>query len=142
MTRLLLGALALLGAAAPLHAAQDIDIRDAWIRYLPGDRPVAGYFVMDNRGEAERRLTGASSPAFGAVHMHESMEQQGTVSMRPVEAVTVPRGGRLRFAPGGYHLMLRQRQTELAVGDRVPVTLMLDNGGVTVMFTVKPAWQE
>jgi len=143
MTRLAMFMLALFTMALPARADQAIDVDDAWIRYLPGDRPMAGYFVASNPGSTDRRLVGASSPAFGAVHMHRSMEQDGTTGMQPVDSVVLPKGGSVSFEPGGYHLMLMQPSQELNVGDPVSVTLELD-GGVkqSVTFTIKPAWQE
>ena len=110
---------------------------------MTGDRPMAGYFVMDNKGDEDRRLVGASSMAFGAVHIHETLEKDGTMSMQPVDAVTVPAGGSVEFRPRGHHLMLMQRQTDLEVGDEVSITLeFADGGSQPVMFSVKPAWQE
>lgn len=130
-------------AALPVRSGQGIDVHDAWIRYTPGDRPMAGYLIMDNTGEEERRLVGASSEAFGAVHIHETVERDGTKSMQPVESVAVPAGGSATLQPGGHHLMLMQRQREIEVGDEVMVSLQFDDGAsATVQFTVKPTWQE
>lgn len=135
--------LLLVSAALPVGAEWAIDVHDAWIRHMSGDRPMAGYFVMDNQGNEDRRLVGAASAAFGAVQIHEAVEADGTASMRPVESVAVPKGGRIEFQPGGYHLMLMQRRKELEVDDQVSVTLEFeDGGGQSVVFTVKPAWQE
>lgn len=110
---------------------------------MAGDRPMAGYFVLDNKSQEDRRLVGASSDAFGAVHIHETVEKEGTMSMQPVRAVTVPAGGRVEFRPRGHHLMLMQRRQELEVGDEVSITLEFDGGERRpAVFTVKPAWQE
>lgn len=133
----------LLGAALTAHAGSSIEIRDAWIRHMAGDRPMAGYFALDNKSEEDRRLVGASSDAFGAVHIHETVEKEGTMRMQPVRAVTVPAGGRVEFRPRGHHLMLMQRRQELEVGDKVSITLEFDDGERrSAVFTVKPAWQE
>lgn len=142
MKRLVLSLL-LLAADLPVHAEWAVEVRDAWIRHLPGDRPMAGYFVVENKGNRDLRLVGASSVAFGRIRMHESTDENGTTSMRPVESVAVPAGGRVNFQPGGYHLMLMQRRRPLEVGDKVPMTLELHDGGSqSVVFTIKPAWQE
>lgn len=135
--------LLLFPAVLPARAEQLIDVQDAWIRHMAGDRPMAGYFVMHNRGDEDRRLVGATSPAFGAIQMHETVETDGTTSMRPADSVTVPNGGRVEFQPGGFHLMLMQRQKNLAVDDQVPVFLEFEDGGSqSVVFTIKPTWQE
>lgn len=135
--------LLLLTAALPVRAERAIEVHDPWIRYVPGDRPMAGYFVMENKGDEDRRLVGAASAAFGVVQIHESVEKDGMTSMRPVESVAAPKGGRVELAPGGRHLMLMQRQKELNVEDRVTVILEFeDRGSQSVTFTVKPAWQE
>lgn len=136
--------LALLALAAGVaHAEWAISIHDGWIRHIPGDRPMGGYFVLENKGDTDRTLVGASSVDFGAVHFHQTVEQDGTSSMRPVESVAIPAGGHIEFAPGGYHLMLMQRQRDLQVDDQVPVTLEFEDGGSqSAVFTIKPAWQE
>lgn len=135
--------LLLFAAVLPVRAERAIDVQDAWIRHMAGDRPMAGYFVMHNRGDEDRRLVGAASPAFGAIQMHETVETDGTTSMRRAASVTVPNGGRVEFQPGGFHLMLMQRQKNLAVDDQVPVVLEFEDGGSqSVVFTIKPTWQE
>jgi copper(I)-binding protein len=104
---------------------------------------MAGYLVMENMSEEERRLVGASSEAFGAVHIHETVERDGAMSMQPVESVAVPAGGSAALQPGGHHLMLMQRQRELEVGDEVMIRLQFDDGSnASARFTVKPTWQE
>jgi copper(I)-binding protein len=59
-------------------------------------------------------------------------------SMSMVEKVTVPPGGSIAFAPGGYHLMCSD--AHLTIGKRVPVTLHLSDGSsVTAAFQVRGA---
>lgn len=129
--------------AAATQADKAIKVHDAWIRHIPGDRPVAGYFVVENKGNIDRELVSASSIGFGIIEIHESIEQDGTASMRPVESVTVPAVGRVEFQPGGYHLMMMQRKRDLRVGDVIPVTLeFADGGSQAAVFAIKPAWQE
>lgn len=104
---------------------------------------MAGYFVVENKGRTDRNLTGASSPLFSDIQVHETVERDGTTSMRPAKSVAVPAGGSIEFAPGGFHLMLMQRRKDLQVGDRVPVALEFEDGGSqSAVFVIKPAWQE
>lgn len=135
--------LLLLALVLPVYAERTIEVQDPWIRYIPGDRPMAGYLVIENDGDTDRRLVDVTSTTFGAVHIHKTVERDGEMSMQPVESITVPAGGRAALQPGGYHLMLMQRRSQIEVGDEVSMTLEFSDGGSQdVVFAVMPAWQE
>jgi len=130
-------------ASCALAAGSDLIVENAWIRYLPGDGPMAGYFVLSNPTGQERTLVGASSPAFEEIQLHRTVHKDGMSSMEAVEAVPVQAHGEVTFRPGGYHLMLMRRKVELSAGDEAYVTLEFEGGGTQeVRFTVKPPWQE
>lgn len=38
--------------------------------------------------------------------MHESVKENGVVTMKPLTTATVPAKGELEFKPGGKHLMI------------------------------------
>lgn len=61
MRRLLL--VLLLAVYSSLSYAADLVVSEAWIRYLPGDIPSAGYFTLENNGRTTVELTGAESAA-------------------------------------------------------------------------------
>ncbi len=123
-------------SASALAAGLRVD--DAWIRLLPGEVPAGGYFTVHNDTDAPVRLEAARCSAFGHVMMHRTVVESGRARMEGVDAVGVPAHGTLRFAPGGYHLMLMQRARPLAVGDEVPVVLEFSGGrSVTVAFQVR-----
>jgi copper(I)-binding protein len=119
------------------HAASPVSVSDAWIRLLPGDLPLAGYFTLHDEGPNALKLTGAKSPAFKRIELHRSMTLHGMEKMKPVKAVMVKAKGTLAFRPGGYHLMM-WRSRKLQPGKRVPVTLIFANGQqVRAAFLVK-----
>jgi copper(I)-binding protein len=105
-----------------------VKVSNARIRLLPGDLPLAGYCDVHNTGSKTVTLTGASSPAFGGVMMHLSMHENGEATMKMVDKIDIAAGKTLRFAPGGYHLMLMNRKHSMKVGDAVPITLHFSNG--------------
>ncbi|KES20087.1 MULTISPECIES: copper chaperone PCu(A)C [Pseudomonas] len=111
-----------------MFAQAAIEVGDARIRILPGDLPAAGYFTLTNDSPTSVTLEGAESPAFASVMMHQSVQRDGTASMQHLMQVEIPANGKLSFAPGGYHLMLMQRQVPLAVGDKVQMTLKFSDG--------------
>lgn len=117
-------------AAAIASAAQPLVGRDGWIREAPPVAPVrAGYVELVNEGGAEVVVTGADSPAFGAVEIHEmTAGDDGAMRMRKVARLVVPAGGRVGLEPGGLHLMLFRPQQPLAPGASVPVRLLTEAG--------------
>lgn len=118
--------------------AADLNVSDAWIRILPGGAPAGGYFLLHNGGKQPVVLVGASSAAFGHVMMHRTAEEGGVTRMLPVDRVEVRPGGRVAFAPGGYHLMLMQPTRKIAAGERIPVTLEFAGGRkLTTEFQVR-----
>ncbi len=127
--------------AATPTAAQTVSATGAWIRWLPGELPLAGYVNIHNGGTRTLKLIGASSPDFKRIQLHHSMKMHGMETMKPVASVTLPAHGDFRFAPGDYHLMMWRRH-ELKVGAKVPVLLKFANGSrLRVLFTVKGAGQ-
>jgi len=125
---------------ATAMAAPDVVAKNARIRLLPGDLPLAGYFELTNQGKQPMTLLGASSPAFKTIHMHLSQELNGKSTMITLEGVEMSPGETLHFTPGGYHLMLMQRLQPLQVEDQVPITFKFSgNQSLEVMFKVQGA---
>jgi len=124
----------MLGMVMAAWAGQpSVSVSDARIRWLPGDLPMAGYFVITSQAPDSLRLVGATSPAFGGVMVHRSVEEDGMARMMHVDGVDLAPGQSLAFAPGGYHLMLMNRTRELHTGEEVPVTLRFGDGQTLVV---------
>ena len=130
----------LLGGAAA-HAGEptpDIQVKEAWIRWLPANVPGGGYMTLINTGAAARVLIGASSPDYGEVSIHQSRIRNGVNEMAPVASIELRPHIPVRFAEGGYHLMLMQPKRSLKPGDRVLITLRFAQGpSVEVPFEVR-----
>ncbi len=115
-----------------------VRVIDAWIRWLPAGVPAGGYATLNNIGEKPVVLIAASSPYFGEISMHRSREHGGTITMTPVERITIDPHSSLNFAAAGYHLMMMQPTRSIEPGERVPVTLRFAGGStLTVTFDVK-----
>jgi copper(I)-binding protein len=124
----------MLGMAMVACAGQPpVSVSDARIRWLPGDLPMAGYFVITSQAPGPLRLVGAASPAFGGVMVHRSVEKDGMARMVHVDGVDLAPGQPVAFAPGGYHLMLMNRTRDLHTGEDVPVTLQFGDGETLVV---------
>ena len=139
--RILEVAAALFLAVAPVSAiAAPVTVSDGWFRALPANLPSGGYFTLTNGGAAPMVLTGASSPACGALMLHESESTNGMAAMKDVMRIPVAPGATLKFAPGGYHLMCMNPTSAMKPGASVSVTLQFADGkAVTGPFVVKNA---
>jgi periplasmic copper chaperone A len=121
-------AAAMAAAATP---AATITVSDAWVRWLPANLPAGGYVTLKNTGTRVQVLTGATSPDYAEVSLHQSVQRDGVSQMQPVSRVEIPPGGALSLAGGGYHLMLEQPTRPLKPGDQVSITLHFAGGSAT-----------
>lgn len=110
----------------PVSAAEPVTVSKPWFRYVAPQVPAGGYMTLTNRADHPAVLTGAASPACGTLTLHRSEGAGDTRPTVPVPSVTVPAGGTLSFAQGGYHLVCGQ--PEMTPGDRVAVTLSFQDG--------------
>jgi hypothetical protein len=141
MRRILFGVLVLVSGIVAAQTAQTapppVTVSQARVRWLPGDLPMAGYFEITSHATRPLRLVGATSPAFGMVMLHRSVEEAGVSHMEHVDGVTLDPARSVMFAPGGYHLMLMQRRQDVHAGQEVPITLRFSDGAtLTVRFRV------
>jgi copper(I)-binding protein len=138
MHRLLL--VLLLVVYPSLSHAAGLVVSEAWIRYLPGGIPSAGYFTLINEGSHAVELIGADCPAFGHVMLHKTVEENGVARMVMVKELPIAPGAKLAFHPGGYHVMLMQPKETLTIGAKVPITLHFKDGSrVRAEFEVRAA---
>jgi copper(I)-binding protein len=130
--------------AAPAYAeearAGDLVITQAWSRATPGGAKIAGgYLTIENKGSAADRLIGGTMDVAARVEVHEMSMNNGVMTMRQLDkGLAIEPGKTVKFAPGGYHLMLMDLKSPLKQGDKVPVTLEFEKAGkVTLSFEVQ-----
>ncbi len=68
----------------------------------------------------------ATSDAAKVVELHETRNEGGVMTMRPLSRFPLPAGGTLEMKPGGYHVMLLGLTRDLHQGDTVKVTLTFE----------------
>ncbi|MDE1979126.1 MAG: copper chaperone PCu(A)C [Brachymonas sp.] len=126
--------LGLLGSAF----AAGIQVTDAWIRWLPANLPAGGYAKVTNDTDKEIKLVGASSPKYGMVMLHQTVNKNGMSNMVHVDAIAIAPHKSMAFTPGDYHIMLMQPKPGIEPGQKVPVTLKFTDGQtVTAEFEVR-----
>ncbi|MGC8806143.1 MAG: copper chaperone PCu(A)C [Thiomonas sp.] len=126
--------LGLLGSAL----AAGIQVTDAWIRWLPSNLPAGGYAKVTNDTDKEVKLIGASSPKYGMVMLHQTVNKNGMSNMVHVDSIAIAPHKSMAFTPGDYHIMLMQPKPGIEPGQKVPVTLKFSDGqSVTTEFEVR-----
>lgn len=124
---------AILAAATAAQAADyklgAITVRQPWSRPAQTGMNGVGFMTVANAGKAPVTLTRMEATGADSVEIHQSAMVGGVMTMRELDkGVVIPAGGQIAFAPGGYHFMILSLKTEQKVGQKVPVTLVFDNG--------------
>ena len=119
----------LLALAAGATAADDLVVENAWLRAVPPVSPtMAGYFELRNRGDRVVKLEGADVDFAGGAMLHDSRTgEDGQRRMVHLDRVRLDPGDRVRFAPGGKHLMLMKLSQVPEAGESVEVCLTFAN---------------
>ncbi len=126
-----LAALLVAPASAQDGKAGDLVVTQAWSRATPGGAKIAGgYLTIENKGTAADRLIGVAADVAGKVEVHEMSMKNGIMTMRQLDkGLAIEPGKTVKFAPGGYHLMLMDLKRPLKQGDKLPVTLEFEKAG-------------
>ncbi|HVI25188.1 MAG TPA: copper chaperone PCu(A)C [Xanthomonadaceae bacterium] len=105
------------------------EVREGWIRLTPGAMAMdAGFGRIVNPCATAAMVTGASSPAYADVSLHETTLEDGISRMRPVASLPVPAHGEAVLQPGGLHLMLMQPAGAREAGGTVEIAFRLEDG--------------
>ena len=104
-------------------------VKDGWIRLLPGGMPMqAGFGRIENRCAMPATMVSASSTAYASVELHESRVVDGVNRMRAVPELRIAPDSAAVLKPGGLHLMLIKPNAVLKPGSRVVVEFTLKDG--------------
>ena len=157
LPRLAAAGMLLVFAAAAQNPA--VIASGAWARVPPPSKTdtTAMYMVLENRSSQPRAVVSATSPVVTKIEMHEMKvvkpeaktdskmpgmpsaakpADQGMMTMMQVAQIAVPANGKTTLMPNGFHMMLFGLKSKLSAGDKIPVTLKLDDG-TTVPVTAE-----
>lgn len=113
------------GTSAP---AQGVAIEPGFVRTPSIGAPTtAGYLIITSA--EDDRLIGARSEAAASVEIHTMSMDNGTMRMRPLEALDLPAGEQVALQPGGDHLMLMSPSDELAEAGHTEIILVFEKAG-------------
>lgn len=125
---------ALLWAAGAAQAG--VQVTGAWARAtLPGQKVAGVYLRLES--DAGARLVGVRSTAAKTAEVHETTHTSGVMKMRRIESLALPAGEPVSLQPGGLHIMLLDIHQPLHAGQRVQLTLIVEQGGKHVEVPVQ-----
>ena len=105
------------------------------------DRPAVGYFTIEG-GPRDVQLVAVTADLAQRVEMHESVKENGVVTMKPLAAADVPAKGKLEFKPGGKHLMIWNINGAAVRAGKLPMAFVFtNNNNERILFDlpIKPA---
>ncbi|MGM0769157.1 MAG: copper chaperone PCu(A)C [Pseudomonadota bacterium] len=140
---LLLAGSTLINAPAVAHdySRGNVKIDHPWSRPTPPGSPMGvGYLSISNSGASDITLIAAETPRAASVSIHQSIMNDGVMSMQPLKnGLMIPAGKTVELKPHGYHLMLEKLKEPLREGESVPLTLSFDGADtMDVELTVEP----
>lgn len=112
-------------------SAQNADVvaRDAWARMpLKSKMDTALYMMVENHTSQPRTIVSVSTDDAAAAEMHQMTMTKMIMVMTPVSHISIPARGKTSFDPNSFHIMLFGLKTRPAIGDKLHVTLKLDDG--------------
>ncbi|TRZ60847.1 copper chaperone PCu(A)C [Pseudomonas alloputida] len=119
-----LAALVLMGLALP--ALAQTTVSDAWVRAsVPHQQSTGAFMVLT--ASSDSKLVGVASPVAKTVQVHEMTMNGDVMGMREVKAVELPAGKAVILDPNGLHVMLMGLNNQVKEGDKVPLTLTIED---------------
>jgi copper(I)-binding protein len=131
---LALAAAATVAACAPAKPAsytvEGVAVAEPFSRPAPQGGNGAGFFTVTNNNTGPDTLLRVESPVALRVELHETSTEGGVMRMRELEGgLKMKAGETVVFKPGGKHVMFLGLTRPLAVGDRIPATLVFEKAG-------------
>lgn len=121
--------LATLLSLTSVSAMAEIITSDAYVRAVPAGFENTALFVkITNRNNSDVYLTKAVSSIADNVELHNHVNNDGAMMMRPVEQIKIGGTQTVELAPGGYHIMLIDLKRDLEVGENIEVDLSFSDG--------------
>ncbi len=117
-------------------ASEAVQVTNAWARATVPGQKVAGVY-LDLRAERDAIVLSVKSPAAASAEIHSMSTDNGVMRMRKLDAMALPSGQAVTLSPGGNHIMLLDIKQQLKAGDKVPLTLVVQDRGSRKKIDVK-----
>ena len=121
--------------------SQQLKITNPYIKVIGKNaKSASGYMVIENLGGEKITLFEAVGD-FGFTMLHTSEEKDGVVSMIHLDNVDIEKGKKVKFVPGGLHIMFVGITEDLSKASIKNILLKFKNSETsftrTIPFEVK-----
>jgi copper(I)-binding protein len=132
-------AAALALALAPMAARAEILLDHPWAQVTPPKAVVGrAYVAITNHSSETEHLVGVRTDAALSTEIAGIRILQDVPNLRRLYNIDIPPERSFAFAPGSYHILMRNLKKPLVVGDRIAGALIFENAGeVPVVFIVE-----
>jgi periplasmic copper chaperone A len=135
-------ALTLTACEKNLGKGQQLNVVGGYIQMgATPDRPAVGYFTVEG-GPRNVQLVAVTADLAQRVEMHESVKENGVMTMKPLVSADVPANGKLQFKQGGKHLMIWNINGAAVRAGKLPMQFVFtNNNNDRILFDlpIKPA---
>ena len=102
-------------------ACDSLELLDGWVKTpLPGTKYTAAYFSIKNNSHETQIINKFSSDQFTKIMIHvSSTNSDGMTKMSPIGSLMLLPSQILEAKPGGIHLMLSVKKSELFNADQL-----------------------
>jgi copper(I)-binding protein len=122
-------------ASAGAFAADNIPTIDhPWARATPSSATTGAAYLTIVSPAADKLLA-VSSPIAGRAEIHNHVDDNGVMRMRPVrDGLELPAMQKVELKPNGLHVMLMGLKQPLKEGDSFPLTLSFENAAPRIVM--------
>lgn len=100
----------------------------------PVAREMVAYMNIQNPTKQTLSINYISSPLFKSVEIHETTHKNGTMHMRRIKILSIKPGQTVKLQPGGLHVMLIKPAYPLQNGDKIELTMQLNDKSVIELW--------
>ena len=123
-------------AEAPSASLGDLILTDYWVRPSTGRPNTAAYVTITNHGDQPDKLVKADCAYAHTVEIHNHIEENGVMKMRPVNFIEAGKKP-VTMKPGGLHIMLMGVKDAFKDQKMIPLTLHFEKAGaITLNFPI------
>ena len=106
-----------------------IEISNAWVRPAGKGMNSALYFDLKNNSSSEDVLYKVSFNTAELVQLHETLSKKGLMEMKEIKSLKINANQSIKFAPGGYHVMLIKLKKDLRTGNKIGFVFYFKKAG-------------